>query len=275
MNDYVGLFPFDFVFHITINYCNIEKEDLFIGITKIVDDITEIGTPLGFETNIISIPNFISHIYGNSYFKKINGHPLIYFKNFSSEEEFSNYTIDKEQIFSNIHYKYNFRIQPFKINQTVSIQGKGTDIYFLYPEELNFSTEEIFTIRYIMPSPSLSKNITLNPNLPALECVDLNGMKNCFVPIYYFIGEKSGYYYTYHLNHDNKSSIYYSSPIINVTLPEKKIYILIKEEDNFYMTLGENGLLYFITSYNDSKTNIFNESDIQEKTVFNSYHRQW
>ena len=84
-------------------------------------------------------------------------------------------------------------------------------------------------------------------------------MKNCFVPIYYFIEEKSGYYYTYHLNHDNKSSIYYSSPIINVTLPEKKIYILIKEEDNFYMTLGENGLLYFITSYNDSKTNIFNE----------------
>ena len=88
MNDYVGLFPFDFVFYITINYDNIEKEDLFIGITKIVDDIIEIGTPLGFETNITSIPNFISHIYGNSYFKKTNGHPLIYFKNFSSEEEF-------------------------------------------------------------------------------------------------------------------------------------------------------------------------------------------
>ena len=36
MNDDIGLFPFDFVFHININYCNIEKEDLFIGITKTI-----------------------------------------------------------------------------------------------------------------------------------------------------------------------------------------------------------------------------------------------
>ena len=34
--------------------------------------------------------------------------------------------------------------------------------------------------------------------------------------------------------------------------------------------LGENGVLYLTTSYDDSEANIFDESDIEEKTTFST-----
>ena len=52
-------------------------------------------------------------------------------------------------------------------------------------------------------------------------------------------------------------------------LRENEIFINIKQEDNpSPITIGKNGTLYYMTDYNDNETNIFNPSDIEEKTSF-------
>jgi uncharacterized cupin superfamily protein len=146
----------------------------------------------------------------------------------------------------------------------------GTQVRLTYPEELNFQSEDTIIIRYIMDSPNYANKIKLNPESSDLECEDLNEMKKCIVPITHFDNKESGYYYTFHSNHLNDSSIYYESNPINVILPplDKRIEIILEEELNHnIINIGIKGTLYFRTNYNDSE-NIFNISDIEENTKF-------
>ena len=96
-------------------------------------------------------------------------------------------------------------------------------------------------------------------------------MKLCYVPLSHFEGQKIGAnntYNTLHLNHKENLSIYYESPPIKVNIPYQIIRINIKyNSDHIYV--GDKGILYFTTEYNDKQNNIFDESDIEEKTKFN------
>ena len=64
---------------------------------------------------------------------------------------------------------------------------------------------------------------------------------------------------------------------INLKDEEKKIFdykitINIKYKDNQETRkIGEKGTLYYITDYNDNKNNIFNSSDIEERTTFQTF----
>ena len=64
---------------------------------------------------------------------------------------------------------------------------------------------------------------------------------------------------------------------INLKDEEKKIFdnkitINIKYKDNQETReIGEKGTLYYITDYNDNKNNIFNSSDIEERTTFPTF----
>ena len=60
---------------------------------------------------------------------------------------------------NNSHYKYNFKIQPTKEPFHFSIYSNGTNIFFVYPEILNFTSEESLTIRFIISNPSLAINL--------------------------------------------------------------------------------------------------------------------
>ena len=271
MNDNKGLIQFEFVFNITIIYNNTIKEDLFIGLTQIVSAIEgSMGIIYGIETNISSIPNFIATISRTEYFKKTTGRPLIYFFDIDSQYGQGILKNENESIISNMHYKYNFRIQPYDINQTIPIDiyamGINT-INLFYPKKLDFTLEESLIIRYIVSYNELK--IKLKPSLPDLECVDLNGMKKCTVSLFDFVGEKSGNYETYYSIYGNKYRIYFKLPTINIILPENRVYIIIEEKLNFTgINIGENGLLYFETNYIDDK-DFFDESDIEE-TIFNT-----
>ena len=271
INDNYGLIQFEYVSNITINYNNVIKEDLFINITKIVVDNDKLEIPLALETNITSIKNFISKESQESVsFRKTTGRPLILFNNSLYDDDTYYYLkLDNELIINNTHYKYNFRIQPYKISQKISTRRKRIEINLIYPEKLDFSSEDSLIIRYISPSPSNDNNIKLNPNSPNLECRNLNQMKRCNVSISHFVGEESLYYDTYHLNRHYALSINYEANKINVTLPkEDTIEIYVNNEDNNKtINIGKNRLIYFITNYTDNE-NIFDESDIEEKTTF-------
>ena len=112
-------------------------------------------------------------------------------------------------------------------------------------------------------------NIKLNPNSPNLQCDYFSGMKKCTVPIYHFIGRKNGYYDTYHVNHQGDLSINYEVNAINVKLSEEDIIeMYVNDEDNNNeINIGQKGLIYFISNFTDNE-NIFDISDIEEKTQF-------
>ena len=177
--------------------------------------------------------------------------------------------IEEEIILNDIHYKYNFRIQPVENNEVIDIYSSGTRINLIYPEILNFTSEEVITIKYLMESPYYS-DIKLNLNSSELQCEDKGQMKKCIVSLSHFKNQESGTYYTLHLNHLKEYSPYYEIPPFEVILPpfENIIEIPIEDEyDHYTKRIGKNGTLYLTTSYNDTE-NIFNDSDIEEVTKF-------
>ena len=115
----------------------------------------------------------------------------------------------------------------------------------------------------------LDWKIKLNPESEVLECTNKLGLLNCIVPLSHFDYEQDGYYNLHYTNSRGDLSIYYEVTPFKVLLPERKVIKLkIQRDDNLNTILvGETGTIYFFTNYNDSE-NIFNISDIEENTKF-------
>ena len=244
LNDNYGIVYFDSVFDIKINYNNITKEDIYIGITKLLKDYSEIYSMIAYETNISSIENVISRRFS-----------------FSFNDSYENYECIKD----NINIKYNFRIQPVSNNETFTINNvKGNMIYLNQPLILDFTQKNSIIIRYSLEMPVEKFKIRLNPNSEDIVCEPLMYMAKCIIPLSHFNNATSGYYNTYYINNLGQLSIYYDANPFYVILPEKGIELQILEEDNLYeINIGLKGTLYFITNYNDTEYDIFNISDIE------------
>ena len=272
MNDNLGIIKYNFVSNIII-YCNItKKEDIYVGVTNITDEISEIGTAFGLVTNITSLPNINTGTLNTLYLKKTRNKPLLLLHIIDYETDFDFTKLEEEFVLDDIHYKYNFKIQPYELNKSVHVQGNGTEIMIAYPEVLDFQKDEEITIYYLMPNPELGKNIKLNKDFPDLECEDLIKMKKCVAYKSHFDYWDSGDYNTYHSNHLGNLSLYYNPAPFNVILPNKVLRIT-KGNNKETIYFGLNGTLYIVTDYNDTEQNIFNASDIEEKTNFETTFR--
>ena len=258
MNDEIGAIKFNFVSYITINHYITEKEDIYIGVIDFTNEIVEAGTAFGFVSNVTSLPNMQSRIIPSKiYYKKTKANPLLLLLINEEEDTINIKGLDKEMVLNNMHYKYNFRIQPFKFNKTIYVKNKGTEITLIYPEVLNFINEEEITVRLLMSEPSLGKNIRLNKDSYDLDCDDLIGMKKCIVHKSHFENAGTGYYYTYHSNHAGNLSIYYNSEPFNVITTPNIVLKLTRENNRNDIFIGLNGTIYIVTDYNDTETNIF------------------
>ena len=253
---------------ININYENITKENIYLKILEPINDKTGINNPFGYYTNITTIPNLMTSSFGSLYYlKKTEINPLILYIKFGYE--YINFTL---HYFSNtiflddIHYRYNFIIQPYSGKDTISISGDGTDIKFIYPKELDFTKKDIFTLRFIMTNSLYSQNIKLNLNSSELICKNLNEMKICNISLKHFIGVESGNYSIYSYNNEHGYLPYQDSPLINVILPNNRVDIYVNYVDNQEgIYLGSNGLLYFVTNYSGGD-GIFNTNEFEKKT---------
>ena len=266
-----------YVYPIVINYENVQKEDIYIKLEKVLGRITEVNTPIAFETNVTEIPNLISNSINiipnsyESYFKKMTGKKLMLLTKYNYEvENIPIPSIQNAVILDNLHYKYNFIIQPFQFHETITIKNSGALVYFVYPEKIDFFSSNPEIISFEMNTPSLDSGIKLNPDSESyLECENFFKVKRCIVPLSHFNGKKSGDYNIYHKNHAGDSNIYYSLPLINITLPDDitKLYIEYNENKKTKY-IGYQGIYNFVLDFNDSITNIFSDSDIEEKTTF-------
>ena len=270
-----GLVKFIGVLNITINHKITKKEDIYIGIIGSLTDDTIIRIPFGFKTNVTNLPNIYSDFKDNCYFKKFNDNPLLYLCRFDTKREFIFGNLTNEIVLNNLHYKYNFRIQPFKEIFNVSINNnyyKADSTQLIFPEILDFTSDDTLTFTLIILSPSIKAFLNLNPNTSSFECEDLNEMKKCHISLSHFRNEKSGYFYLHYLN----TKRYYDLPPIKVILPNSLVEIIIDDNyGNSNKYIGERGILNYKTNYNDNETNIFDDSDIEKKisfiTTLNSY----
>ena len=281
--DFGGIYNLEYLKPITINYDIAKKEDIYVGITEILNRITDKNIPFAFKTNITSIPNLLTNNFddksskGNCFFKKTTLNPLlllcVYYQNYYSY----NITLKNELILKDIHYKYNFRIQPVFINTSIFTEYNGASINLAFPEELDFVSKNKLEIRFVEIGPYKAKYISLlypdtNTSYSYLNCIDLLAVKVCQIQISYFVKQnykKNNYCYVYHSDNIFRKRINYGIPPIKVILPKKILYIDIEAKENTKTKIMcKNSKLYLMTNYDDSKLNIFDSSTIEEKTNF-------
>ena len=214
----------------------IPKKDIYVGITKLLENVGEHDTLIAYETNVTDISKVRTDL--ESFDLK--------FESREGEEDYScsfrNYEntplllvcwvidgvfwlkeIEEEIILNDINIKYNFRIQPVKNKKKIigDIREKGSFVFFLYPEILDFTNEDILTVDYHIENPDSLTGITLNEDAEDLICEDLGReIKRCKIHKSHFNGKESGYYFTKHTNHLDGKSFSYEAPPIKIILPE-------------------------------------------------------
>ena len=258
INDNFGVYRFNGILPIEIISYYPQKIDIYISLKAQFSKNGIVGIPFGVETNITDYPNFITKKFSNDcYFKKVEGLNISYLCKVDSEQTYTIKSIKDQIHLNDIHWKYNFIIEPFDTAYEFNIKGNGSDIKLLYPELLNFSVNDNLVFRFIMPNPSLSKNIILNLDSPLLDCHDLDELKICNVSYIYFRGKQSGNYYPYY-SYGKEMFIFGCSPIyVDIS---KIIELPIKDEGNpSIQYMGKDNIIYLVTQYID-KSHIFNDS---------------
>ena len=212
------------------------KKDIYVGITKLLENVGEHDTLIAYETNVTDISKVRTDLESfelmfesrdgeedsSCSFRKYENSPLLLVC-WVRDGVFWLKEIEEEIILNDINIKYNFRIQPVKNIKKIigDRREKGSFVFFLYPEILDFTKEDILTVDYHIENPDSLTGITLNEDAEDLICEDLDReIKRCKVPKSHFNGKESGYYFTKHTNHLDGKSISYEAPPIKIILPE-------------------------------------------------------
>ena len=281
--DNYGLYDLNTVLGLKFNYYNVTKENIYVEITKLKEDIGEIFHLITYETNVSSIKNvitdqfplnFTGYYRTKCFFKKNENTNMLLLCPFESEGNYSlelgylNYEID------NISSLYNFIILPIQNNEIFTITSDwGYYIFDTHPQILDFTQNDSITITISLSGLDHSyEKYKINPFGDVLECLDGMLLKKCIVPVSHFDYEENGYYNFYYINPRDSLSIFYEVTPFNVKLPERNILKLkIKKEDNLeIIDIGQKGTFYLTTDYNDNITNIFDPFNIEENTEFNT-----
>ena len=217
--------------YIDVIYNDIEKINVYVGITKLIENVADHDTPIAYETNITNINNILMDSEAfNLYFMNDNGgeedcscsfrkydaKPLLLVCFVNNEGTNWLKEITQEQIYDDLNIKYNFRIQPVNNEEKIySKRGSGTLIFWTHPEVLDFTKSDSLIIEYGMENPDSLIGITFNENAQDLNCQTIGKeIKRCTVPKSHFTGLKSGYYFTKHNNHlGTKSTSYEGRPV--------------------------------------------------------------
>ena len=243
---------FNLVNTIYINYYNVEKEDVFVRITKPLQNIASKFSCFAYETNVTDISNVLirrdmfNMDFENEYkneeetnngyctFRKYENNPLLllcYIDSYTDSNFMYLKEIKTEINLSEINIKYNFKIQPYNDKDIIEFYeyDKYIDIIYYYPQVLDFTSQDEFIITYIGyfgnndSYPEIPK-IRLNIDSEDLNCQLLseeNSLLECVVPKSHFEGKKSGNYYTIHINDLNNQTILYQIPPIKVILNDE------------------------------------------------------
>ena len=222
---------------ISINYYGIEKEDIFVGINKLIENKFGFGNLAIYETNVTNISKFHSGLFSMKFkgveysycsFSKYDDTPMLLICEILSlfNNEMYLAEIENETILDNRNIKYNFRIQPVKNNQKFSFK----DIEYIspslnYPKILDFTNQDTLNISFyglFELKNDFPLRIKLNLHGTNLECeIKTKYFLICILPKSHFEGQKSGYYFPKYVNDLNEEYIFYTVPPFKVILNDE------------------------------------------------------
>ena len=234
LNSNYRITKFPMIPKIEVIYDNIQKTNINVLITKVIQNVAEHDTPIAYETNVNDIENIYMDLESfdltfesekeekkaSCGFRKYDNSPLLLVCFLNRVGEYWLREI-REDIIIESHFKYNFIIKPVKLLDKLYLDSSlsGSFIFILYPEVLDFTKKDLLIIEYIIEDPNYLTGITFNENEKDLVCQNVGReMKRCIVPKSHFKGKKSGYYFTKHQNHLNKKSSSYEALPIKVIL---------------------------------------------------------
>ena len=187
-----GIKYFEYPLQIQVKYTQ-PKEEVYLIITKALNEISEPRSYSAFETNITDISplttnTFRLEVYSESYFSNIT----CFFRKYEAEKIpllllceniFSDYYfyINNNLTFTDINYKYNFNIKKSDMIVKMQIDNVGKKIIYNYPETLDFTNSEKLSIIYLMTGASYFNNIKLAEGGDNLECQNYNFSKVCTI----------------------------------------------------------------------------------------------
>jgi len=270
LNDVLGYEDFKMVYSIKINYQDITKEDVYLNLEEIMYDEVQMGSFFTFKTNITNLPKIRTDMFTLEYNSSIKS-DCIFIKHEQSGPLYltcdskyygdillENITFEK----TDIHYKYNFKLNQV-LNQSILSIGDSSDYVYLYPETIDFSLKDSYIINIATGMPQRLVGIKFNENGEELECSDKPALKECKLPRSHF--NESGYYLVHHKYGDNKYAAHYEAFGINVIIPEEKIIINVSPASNKKYYIGKENIIAFSGIPSE---NIFDDPNLENETPF-------
>ena len=226
-NSFLRYEPIQYVY---INYLNVRKERIYVGITQLIENVTDIKSFVAYETNVTNISRINSDLekFKLSFndnqefecgFKKYDNYPLLLLCFVEETGTFRLSEIKNEINLTNININYEFLIQPVYNKETFVCKNRDFRygyVRYVFSEILDFSSTDSLTIEYYFDK-QFTKGLTYNKNSPDLKCERSGKIQKCIVPKSHFEG-KSGYYFIMHENHLNGKSFSYEGQPIKVIL---------------------------------------------------------
>ena len=257
VNDYDGWTKLDFIIPITIKYVGFTKQNINFQLEKLQENYVDRSAFVTFSTNINDFPNIktasfslriSSSISTDCYFIKPDKSKPLYFTCYASQE-LNNYkigNIDGLKI-ENIHYKYDFTLLAGKNEDPITImKPKGTFIFQIYPETLDFTKNESDLDVYIAPERiDRISLVTFNEDKEPLACENINNIKKCKVPKSHFEGKTERYFLLNHYDNWYNFTANYEAFGIKVILPGDNINPGNSGKINKY-SLGFVALLFLL-----------------------------
>lgn len=239
-NGYGFKIPFS-VSRIYIYYLNLKKENIYVGITKLIDNMLDYKLFVAFETNVTNIPTISTHLKKikipfkdnqklSCGFKKYDEYPLLLLCSISENGTFT-LEIKEEMNITDINIRYNFIIQPVNNIESFFVEKDSFSLKYIdysIPQVLDFSSTDSLNISFNVENSALY-GVTFNKDGLDLQCEKIKDGQQCIVPIYHFEGKKSGYYFVMHTNHFYGKTFSYEIPPIKIILPDPNDK---KEPDN-------------------------------------------
>ena len=274
MNDNFGAYKLNNILNITIYRYYYPKINVYVSLGNNFGRYTKNGVPFGYVTNVSNIENLITDKYDICYFKKIKGKNLLYACIIEETTQYYFRGTSSNTNLINIHWKYNFILTPYSKYEYFYIEGSGSIFKYVYPDSLDYSNKDSFIIRYIMTEPTLATNIKLEYYSSSnLQCEDLNEMKKCIIPYAHFRSSSTGYFFTYYYSYGSyELTEYYSLSPIYVNLSSFTILEFAINDNNNrnILYLGQEPVLYLITNFNDTLSNIFDYSIFSFNATFST-----